>query len=80
MGGGGIDGGRTRARSHEPILATMTARIAATGLFGAFVGGWLGRAAFKWVLDVDWWLVATVACALIGAALCVAGERESARE
>jgi uncharacterized membrane protein YeaQ/YmgE (transglycosylase-associated protein family) len=58
----------------------MTTRTAAAGLFGAFVGAWLGRAAFKWILDVEWWLVAAIACAVVGAAICVAGERESARE
>jgi hypothetical protein len=57
----------------------MTARIAGAGLFGAFVGAWLGRAAFKWILDVDWWIVATVACAVTGAAICVAGARDGAR-
>jgi uncharacterized membrane protein YeaQ/YmgE (transglycosylase-associated protein family) len=55
----------------------MTARKAAAGLFGAFVGAWLARAAFKWILDVDWWLVATVAGAVIGAAISVAGEHEA---
>jgi uncharacterized membrane protein YeaQ/YmgE (transglycosylase-associated protein family) len=55
----------------------MTARKAAAGLFGAFVAAWLARAAFKWILDVEWWLVATVACAVIGAAICVAGEHEA---
>jgi len=23
------------------------------GLFGVFVGAWLSRAAFKWILDLD---------------------------
>jgi hypothetical protein len=54
----------------------MTARKLGAGLFGAFVGAWLGRAASKWILDLDWWIVATVACAALGAAICVAGARE----
>ena len=59
----------------------MTARTAGAGLFGAFVGAWIGRAAFKWILDLPWeWpLVLTVVTALIGAAICVAGEYEEAR-
>jgi uncharacterized membrane protein YeaQ/YmgE (transglycosylase-associated protein family) len=78
-GGAGIDRGRTPARAGAPILATMTARKAAAGLFGAFVGAWLGRAAFKWILDLpgDWWLAATAVCAVIGAAVAVAGEHEA---
>jgi hypothetical protein len=75
--GAGIDLGRTWARADAPILAAMTAGKAAAGLFGAFLGAWLGRAAFKWIIDVDWWLAATVACAVLGAAICVAGEHEA---
>jgi uncharacterized membrane protein YeaQ/YmgE (transglycosylase-associated protein family) len=57
----------------------MTARKAGAGLFGAFVGAWIGRAAFKWILDLpgDWPVVLSIATALIGAAICVAGEQET---
>jgi hypothetical protein len=53
----------------------MTARKLGAGLFGAFVGAWLGRAAFKWILDLpgEWPLVLSAASALIGAAICIAG-------
>ena len=54
------------------------ARITAA-LFGAFVGLWLSRALFKWILDVEGTLliVLIAAGAVIGAAICVAGEIES---
>jgi uncharacterized membrane protein YeaQ/YmgE (transglycosylase-associated protein family) len=57
----------------------MTARKAAAGLFGAFVGAWLGRAAFKWVLDVpgEWQIVLIAATAIVGAVICVTAEEES---
>jgi hypothetical protein len=57
----------------------MTARKLGAGLFGAFVGAWLGRAAFKWILDLpgEWPLVLSAASALIGAAICIAGEHEA---
>ncbi len=36
-----VDGGR------------MAGRRIGAGLFGAFVGSWLSRAAFKWILDLE---------------------------
>ena len=59
----------------------MAARRISAGLFGAFVGAWLSRAAFKWILDLDGTLLIAliVAGAAVGAAVCVAGEIESER-
>jgi hypothetical protein len=59
----------------------MTTRRIGAGLFGALVGAWLGRAAFKWIFDFDGTLLIAliVACAAIGAAVCVAGEIETER-
>ena len=59
----------------------MAARRISAGLFGAFVGAWLGRAAFKWILDLDGTLLIAliVAGAALGAIVCVAGEIESER-
>jgi len=58
----------------------MTARKVGAGLFGAFVGAWLGRAVFKWILDApgDWSTILIVATAVIGAVVCVAGADERA--
>ena len=68
--GGTVDGGR------------MPARRITGALFGAFVGLWLSRALFKWILGVEGTplIVLIVAGAVIGAAICVAGELESERE
>jgi hypothetical protein len=54
----------------------MAARTLGAGFFGAFVGAWLARALFKWILDFDGTLliVLIVATAAVGAAVCVAGE------
>lgn len=59
----------------------MTARTAGAVLFGAFAGAWIGRAAFKWILDLpgDWPLVLSGVCAAIGALVCFAGEQETTR-
>ena len=56
----------------------MNARMGAAVLFGLFVGGWIGRAVFRWILDVPdpWQIAAIVACAIAGAVIGVAGERE----
>lgn len=56
----------------------MTARTLGAGFFGAFIGAWLSRAAFKWVLDLpgDWPTVLVVVGAIAGAVIGVAGERE----
>jgi uncharacterized membrane protein YeaQ/YmgE (transglycosylase-associated protein family) len=57
----------------------MTGRKAGAGLFGAFVGAWLGRAAFKWILDVpgEWQIVLIAATAIVGAVIGVAAEAEA---
>jgi uncharacterized membrane protein YeaQ/YmgE (transglycosylase-associated protein family) len=52
----------------------MTARKAAAGLFGAFVGAWLGRAAF---VPGEWQIVLIAATAIVGAVICVTAEEES---
>ena len=54
----------------------MAARTLGAGFFGAFVGAWLARALFKWILDVEGTLliVLIVATAVVGATVCVAGE------
>ena len=59
----------------------MAARTIGAGFFGAFVGSWLGRALFKWILDLEGTLliVLIVAAAVVGAAVCVAGEIEGER-
>ena len=66
---GKVDGGR------------MAARTIGAGFFGAFVGAWLSRAAFKWILDLEGTLliVLIVAGAAVGAAVCVASEIENER-
>jgi uncharacterized membrane protein YeaQ/YmgE (transglycosylase-associated protein family) len=54
----------------------MAARTLGAGFFGAFVGAWLARALFKWILDFDGTLLIMliVATAAVGATVCVAGE------
>ena len=54
----------------------MAARTIGAGLFGAFVGTWLARTLFKWILDLEGTLliVLIVATAVIGAAVCVSDE------
>jgi hypothetical protein len=56
----------------------MSARRASAAVFGAFIGAWLSRAVFKWVLDVDgtllWVLIG--AGAVVVSVLAVAGEIE----
>jgi uncharacterized membrane protein YeaQ/YmgE (transglycosylase-associated protein family) len=54
----------------------MAARTIGAGFFGAFVGAWLARALFKWILDLEGTLliVLIVAAAAVGAAVCVADE------
>jgi hypothetical protein len=58
----------------------MTERAFAAGLFGAFVGARIGRALFKWLLDVEGTLglAATLGVAAVGAIVCFVAERESA--
>jgi len=59
---------------------SLSARSAGAALFGLFVGAWIGRAIFVWVLDVGrtWEIAGVVAVALVGAVLCIAGEAEDA--
>jgi hypothetical protein len=59
----------------------MASRRIGAGLFGAFVGAWLSRAAFKWILGLEGTLLIAliVAGAVAGAALCVAGAIEDER-
>ena len=59
----------------------MTGRRISAGLFGAFVGAWLSRAAFKWILDLEGTLLIAlvVAGAAVGAVVCVAEEIEAER-
>jgi hypothetical protein len=57
----------------------MAARRIGAALFGAAAGAWLSRALFKWILGFDGTLLTAlvVGSALVGAAVCVAGEIES---
>jgi hypothetical protein len=59
----------------------MFARLLAAGFFGAFVGAWIARALFKWLLDVEGATLAVlvIAFGLVGVIVSVAGERERAR-
>jgi hypothetical protein len=55
----------------------MSSRTGGAALFGAFIGAWLSRALFKWILGVDgtplWLLIA--AGAIAAATVAVVGER-----
>lgn len=59
---------------------SLTARSIAGAAFGAFVGAWLGRAVFVWILDVPrgWEIAALVVFGVVGAVVGVAAEREEA--
>jgi hypothetical protein len=59
---------------------SLTARSIAGAAFGAFVGAWIGRAVFVWILDVSHTveIAALVAFGLAGAVIGVAAEREEA--
>jgi hypothetical protein len=54
----------------------MTGRRIGAAVFGAVVGGWIGRALFRWILDVDGslQLVLILGAALAGAVVCLLGE------
>jgi hypothetical protein len=60
----------------------ISAKTAAAALFGAFIGAWIGRAVFVWMLDVRhaWEIVAMLGLGLVGAIVCVAGEVEERRK
>jgi hypothetical protein len=57
----------------------MSARRAGAAVFGAIVGAWIGRAAFKWILGVpDGWQLPLIAVtALVGAIVCATAESEA---
>jgi hypothetical protein len=56
----------------------MAARRISAGLFGAFVGAWLGRAAFKWILDLDGTLlIAPIVGGAAAARSCVSRARSN---
>ena len=59
---------------------SLTARSIAGAAFGAFVGAWIGRAIFIWILDVSRTveIVALVVFGLTGLVIGVAAEREEA--
>jgi hypothetical protein len=59
----------------------MNGKTAGAFVFGAIVGAWLGRALFKWILDVEGTtlIVAVAGVALAGALVCALGEATSAR-
>ncbi len=59
---------------------SLPARTIAGGAFGAFVGAWIGRAIFVWILDVSrtWEIAALVAFGLAGVVIGVAAAREEA--
>ena len=59
---------------------SLTARSIAGAAFGAFIGAWIGRAVFVWILDVSRTaeIAALVVSGLAGAVIGVAAEREEA--
>jgi hypothetical protein len=59
----------------------MNARILGAAVFGGIAGAWLGRALFKWVLDVGGTLqlVLILVVAALGLVLGVASELERRR-
>jgi hypothetical protein len=59
---------------------SLTARSIAGGAFGAFVGAWIARAIFIWILDVPRGveIAALVAFGLVGVVIGVAAAREEA--
>jgi ABC-type transporter Mla maintaining outer membrane lipid asymmetry permease subunit MlaE len=69
------------AAGRGQMLRRMTTRMAGAVIFGAFVGAWIGRALFKWILDVSGTslLVLVLATAAAGAVLGVAGALQERR-
>ena len=59
---------------------SLTARTLAGAAFGAFVGAWIARAIFIWILDVSRpvEIGALVAFGLVGVVIGVAAAREEA--
>jgi hypothetical protein len=60
----------------------LTTRTLGSALFGAFVGAWLGRAAFVWILDVPrtWEIVAVAGLGLLGLTLGVTAAVQEQRD
>jgi uncharacterized membrane protein YeaQ/YmgE (transglycosylase-associated protein family) len=67
------------ARSAD--AGAMLDRTIGAAIFGAVVGAWLGRALFKWILDLEGatLIAAVAATAVVAAAVCGVAERQSAR-
>jgi hypothetical protein len=65
-----VVGGRSRSD-----CALMASRTAGAFIFGAFVGGWLARALFKWLLGMSgtWTIVLILATAVGGGLVCAVG-------
>ena len=59
----------------------MTGRRLGAAGFGAFVGFWIARALFKWILDVDGtaYIALAAGLAIVGVAVAVAVESEEER-
>jgi hypothetical protein len=60
----------------------MTSRRLAAAAFGAFVGFWVARAIFKWILDVDGTAYLALAASFVvaGAVLAIAVELDEERK
>jgi len=60
----------------------MTGRRVGAALFGAFVGFWIARAIFKWLLDVDGttYVGLVAVFMIVGAALGLAVELDEERK
>jgi hypothetical protein len=60
----------------------MTHRTAGAFVFGAFVGGWIARLVFKWILDLPGtWSTVLILAAAAGCGLMTAvGEVEGRRK
>ena len=56
----------------------MSGKVLGAGVFGALGGAWIGRAIFKWVLDVEGTLllVLILSTAALGVLVCVLGTLE----
>ena len=63
------------------MLRAMAARMAGAVIFGAFVGAWIARALFKWVLGVSGTslLVLILSTAAAGGVLGVAATLQERR-
>ena len=74
---------RRQKGATEPVTAAAgraSARPGSAARAGGRIGAWIGRAAFKWILDVDGTLLVVLmaGCAAIGGVLFALGEREQA--